>query len=98
MGMKYPEKWAALAPLAPAAPNNLADLKKIKNKPVIMVMGTSDFLWNSGLPWVAEMKKLKMKYEYIEVKNGGHLVSVVRKLPEVFAFFEKHRHKPPKTP
>ena len=98
LGMKYPEKWAALAPLAPAAPKNIVDLKKIKNKPVIMVMGTSDFLWRSGLPWVAEMKKLKMNYEYVEVKNGGHVLSVVQKLPEVFAFFEKHRHKPPEKP
>ena len=96
LGMKYPEKWAALAPLAPAAPNNIADLKKIKDKPVIMVMGTSDFLWRSCLPWVAEMKKLKMNFQYIEVQNGGHLLSVIQKMPEVFAFFEKHRRKPHK--
>ena len=98
LGMKYPEKWAALAPLAPAAPDNIADLKKIKDKPVIMVMGTSDFLWRSGLPWVAEMERLKMNYKYIEVKNGGHLLSVIQKVPEVFAFFEKHRRKPLEKP
>ncbi len=98
LGMKYPEKWAALAPLAPAAPENITDLKKIKDKPVIMVMGTSDFLWRSGLPWVAEMKRLKMNYKYIEVKNGGHLLAVIQKVPEVFAFFEKHRRKPLEKP
>jgi predicted peptidase len=98
LGMKYPEIWAALAPLAPAAPDNIADLKKIKDKPVIMVMGASDFLWRSGLPWVTEMERLKMNYKYIEVKNGGHLLSVIQKVPEVFAFFEKHRRKPLKKP
>ena len=98
LGMKYPEKWAVLAPLAPAAPNNIDALKKIKGKPVIMVMGTSDFLWQSGLSWVAEMKKLNMNYKYIEVKEGGHLLPVIQKLPDVFAFFEKHRRKPLKKP
>jgi|TARA_B100001971_G_C18148767_1_gene514623 hypothetical protein len=60
--MKYLEKWSALAPLASAAPNNITDLKKIKDKSVIMVMGTRDFPWQSGLPWVADMKKLKMNF------------------------------------
>lgn len=94
LGMKFPRKWAALAPLAPAAPKNIGDLHKIKNTPVMMVMGTQDFLWRSGLKWVAAMKKLGMEYEYIEVKNGGHVLPVIVKLPAVFAFFEKHRRKP----
>ena len=94
LGMKYPEKWAVLGPLAPAAPRNINDLKKIKDTPVIMVMGTKDSLWRSGLKWVEEMKRLNMHYEYIEVKNGGHVRSVIERLPEVFNFFEKHRHQP----
>ena len=94
LGMKFPKKWAALAPLAPAAPRNIGDLHKIKDIPVVMVMGSKDFLWRSGLKWVAAMKKLDMDYEYIEVKNGGHVLPVIAKLPTVFAFFEKHRRKP----
>jgi len=94
LGMKYPKKWAALAPLAPAPPRNIDDLHKIKHTPVVMVMGTKDFLWRSGLNWVAAMKKLEMEFEYIEVKGGGHVVPVIAKLPAVFAFFEKHRRKP----
>ena len=59
-----------------------------------MVMGTKDSLWRSGLKWVEKMNRLNMHYECIEVKNGGHIKLVIEKLPEVFTFFEKHRHQP----
>ena len=94
LGMKFPKKWAALAPLAPAAPRNIGDLHKIKDIPVVMVMGTKDSLWRSGLKWVEAMEKLGMDYDYLEVKKGGHVLPVIAKLPAVFAFFEKHRRKP----
>ncbi|SVB68772.1 uncharacterized protein METZ01_LOCUS221626 [marine metagenome] len=35
---------------------------------------------------------MNMHYEYIEVGNGGHIKSVIEKLPEMFISFEKHRH------
>ena len=62
--------------------------------PVVMVMGTKDSLWRSGLKWVEAMKKLEMDFSYFEVKKGGHVLPVIAKLPAVFAFFEKHRRKP----
>ena len=96
LGMKYPELWAGLAPLAPAPPRNISDLSKIKNTPVIVVCGDEDGLVRSARVWVSRMKALKMNYEYIEVKGGGHIRPAYQKLPEVYAFFNKQVKKPQK--
>ncbi len=90
LGMKYPKIWAGLAPLAPAPPRNINDLVKIKDTPVIVVCGDRDGLVRAARMWVGRMKTLKMNYEYIEVKGGGHIRPAYQKLPEVYAFFEKH--------
>ncbi len=42
-------------------------------------------------PWADMMKKLDMKYEYIEVAGGGHVDVAFTKMPDVFAFFNKHK-------
>ena len=40
------------------------------------------------------MKALKMDFEYIEVKGGGHVRPAFEKLPEIYNFFNKHAKKP----
>ena len=65
LGMKYPDIWAALAPVAPAPPRNINDLTKIKHMPVIVVCGDKDGLVRSARVWVARMKNLEMNYKYI---------------------------------
>ena len=95
IGMKYPDIWAALAPVAPAPPRNINDLSKIKHVPVIVVCGDKDGLVRSARVWVGRMKVLKMNHEYIEVKGGGHIRPAYEKLPEIYNFFNKHTRKTP---
>lgn len=90
IGMKYPDIWAALAPVAPAPPRNINDLAKIKHVPVIVVCGDKDGLVRLARVWVGRMKALKMDHEYIEVKGGGHIRPAYEKLPEIYEFFNKH--------
>ena len=90
LGMKYPEIWAALAPVAPAPPKNIQDLAKIKGMPVIVVQGDRDGLVRSTRIWVAKMKELGMNHEYIEVKGGNHIRPAYEKLPEIYDFFNRH--------
>jgi predicted esterase len=93
LGVKYPEKWAALAVLAPAAfsldPNSLG---KIPKMPVMVVHGDMDTAVPVSLSrtWVETMTSLKMPHEYIEVPGGDHGSVITSHQREVFAFFAKH--------
>jgi predicted peptidase len=93
LAVKYPEKWAAIAVLAPAAfgldPNSLG---KIPKTPVMVVHGDMDTAVPVSLSrtWVETMKSLKMKHEYIEVAGGDHGSVITSHQKEVFAFFAKH--------
>ena len=96
LGMKYPDIWAGLAPVAPAPPRNISDLKKIKHLPVIVVCGDKDGLVRSARVWVARMKELEMNYKYVEVKGGNHILPAIQKLPDIFDFFNKQTKAPAK--
>jgi poly(3-hydroxybutyrate) depolymerase len=96
LGMKFPDLWAALAPVAPASPRNINDLKKINHVPVIVVCGDKDGLVRSARVWVARMKELEMNYKYVEVKGGNHLFPAIQKLPDIFDFFNKQTKAPAK--
>jgi len=93
LAVKYPEKWAAIAVLAPAAfsldPNSLS---KIPKMPVMVVHGDMDTAVPVSLSrtWVETMKSLKMPHEYIEVPGGDHGSVITSHQREVFAFFAKH--------
>ncbi len=93
LGLKYPKLWAALAPIAPAIFRSPNELKKIKHMPVILVQGDKDRLVPVRIArkWAAKMKELGMKYQYIEVKDGGHVYPAFQKLPDIFAFLDKQR-------
>lgn len=93
LGLKYPGIWAALAPIAPATLRPASDVAKIKHVPVILVQGAKDNLVKVERvrPWAEEMKKLGMTYQYVEVPNGDHVLVAFRTLPQIFAFFDKHR-------
>ena len=90
LGMKYPEIWAALAPVAPAPPKNINDLLKLKDIPVIVVQGDRDGLVRSSRIWVAKMKELGIRHEYVEVKGGNHIKPAFEKLPDIYDFFNRH--------
>ena len=62
IGMKYPDIWAGLAPIAPAAPRNINDLAKAKHIPVVLVQGDRDRLVpvSSARRWAAKMMDLSL--------------------------------------
>ena len=95
LGLKYPELWAGLAPIAPAIFRKATVLEKIKHIPVILIQGDKDKLVPVAGPrrWAEEMKKLNMTYEYIEVPGGGHVDVAFQNLPKIFEFFDKQRTK-----
>jgi poly(3-hydroxybutyrate) depolymerase len=96
IGIKNPDLFAALAPIAPAIFARPAELEKIKNVPIILVQGDKDNLVRVEMvrPWAEKMKELKMTYEYVEVPGGNHIDVAFKNLPKILEFFEKH----PKTP
>jgi poly(3-hydroxybutyrate) depolymerase len=93
LAIKYPDVWAALAPIAPATVRPAADVEKIKHLPVILVQGDNDQLVKVDRvrPWAEQMKKLGMTHEYIEVAGGDHVTVAFTTLPKIFAFFDQHR-------
>ena len=95
IAMKYPKIWAGLGPIAPAIFRSPDGLSKIKNIPVVLVQGDKDRLVpvRTARKWAEKMKDLKMTYEYLEVKGGDHIRPAIQKLPDVIAFFNKHKKK-----
>ncbi len=93
LGSKYPDIWAALGPIAPAAPRDTSRLEKMTHIPVIVIQGDQDRLVRGARRWVDKMKELKMEHEYLEIEGGGHVDVAFRHFPELFAFFNAH----PKT-
>ena len=91
LAIRYPDVWAAIAPIAPAVPRDASRLEKAKHIPAIVVQGDKDRLVYGTRRWVAKMKELKMEYEYIEVKGGGHVLVAFQHFSEIFRFFNKHR-------
>lgn len=96
LAVKYPDIWAALGPIAPAISQPVSDLEKIKHIPVILVQGDKDNLVRVERvrPWAEQMKKLGMAHEYIEVAGGDHVTIAFKHMPQIFAFFDKHKRKP----
>lgn len=93
LGIKYPDQWAALAPIAPAVSRPATDVEKIKHVPVILVQGDDDNLVPvaGARRWAEQMKKLGMTYEYVEVAGGDHVTVAYKNLPKIFEFFDKHK-------
>jgi predicted esterase len=82
--VKYPELWAALAPVAPAFYSSPDELVKIKNTPVIVVQGDADPFVNVDMTrqFVEKMKSLGMRYVYIEVPGGDHMTVITQQSRE----------------
>lgn len=96
LATKFPELWAALAPLAPALDDKTSRLQEIKHLPVQLVMGDKDRMVPVATirKWVEEMKKLKMDYRYEEIAGGDHVTSIARNakmIASVFDFFDSKK-------
>ena len=89
LAMKYPDIWAAVAPMAPAVPWGMRNLKKAKGIPFFIVHGDKDKVLpvRNTRSMVEKMKELEIKHEYIEVEGGNHVFVAFRHWEELFDFF-----------
>ena len=93
LGTKYPENWAAIAAIAPAAfgldPSSIASIPAM---PVIVVHGDMDTAVPVSVSrsWVDVMKANDMTHEYLEVVGGDHGNVIGIGMPNIFAFFDEH--------
>jgi poly(3-hydroxybutyrate) depolymerase len=95
LGTKYPDVWAGLAPIAPAAFGQPTSLDKLRNIPVIVVQGDNDTLVRpeGTRRWVEKMKELNITHEYLEIAGAGHGDVIAKGMPRIFEFFEEQRKK-----
>jgi predicted peptidase len=87
---KYPDIWAAIAPLSgQGAPQSL---ERIATVPEIIVHGDADPTVNvaGSRNMVAKLKTLGTDFVYIEVPGGLHSDVVAPNLDKVIEFFDKH--------
>lgn len=93
LAIKYPQRWAAIAAIAPAAFGlQASSLNKIPKMPVMVVHGDMDTAVPVSLSrtWVEVMKALKMPHQYIEVAGGDHGSVISSHQAEIFAFFARY--------
>lgn len=93
LGTKYADIWAALAPMAPAIYIQPDILATATHLPVMVVHGDADASVDVNVTraWVAKMKALGMRYEYIEVPGGTHSSAGRENIDKVFAFLDQQR-------
>jgi len=93
LGTKYPENWAALAAIAPAAfgldPESIAT---VPDMPVVIVHGDMDTAVPVAVSrsWVDVLEQNDMTYDYLEVAGGNHGDVISIGMPTIFEFFERH--------
>jgi len=88
---KYPDIWAAIAPISGlGAP---ATLSRIDHLPEIVVHGDNDPTVSvaGSRAMVAKLKELGTEFNYIEVPGGTHSNVVVPNLPAILEFFDAHK-------
>jgi predicted peptidase len=94
LAIKYPQRWAAAAALAPAAfAVDREGLGRIPKMPIMLIHGDMDTVVpvTVGRAWAEAMQSVPMKtYEYIEVPGGDHGTVIGSHQAEIFAFFAKH--------
>jgi dienelactone hydrolase len=93
MGEKYADKWAAVAPLAPAAFGfQWSAESKLKNVPLLIMQGEADTTVRpaSSQALVDQLKALNFKVEIIVMPGMDHGTIIAGAMPDVFKFFDKH--------
>jgi poly(3-hydroxybutyrate) depolymerase len=98
LGTKYPDIWAALAPIAGGGSPKLLPLQNLKDNhiPVLCVHGDADVVVpvDGSRILVAEMKRLGIEHEYIEVKGGTHGDVVGPNCARIVEYFSQHQRSP----
>jgi predicted peptidase len=87
LAQKFPERWAALAPIAGLG--DPSSVERFRHIPQIVVHGDADATVNvaGSRAMVARAKALGATVEYIEVPGGSHTNIAVPNLARIFAFF-----------
>ena len=87
---KYPDIWAAIAPLSGIG--SPESVERIRHIPEIIVHGDADPTVDvaSSRLMVEKLKALGVEHKYIEVPGGLHSDVVAPNLPAVIEFFDKH--------
>jgi poly(3-hydroxybutyrate) depolymerase len=88
---KFPDVWAAIAPISGAG--QAETIERFKHVPVIVVHGDNDptVNVNGSRTMVAKLKELGVEYTYIEVPGGVHSDVVAPNLAAVVTFFDAHK-------
>jgi predicted esterase len=93
LAITYPQRWAAVAAIAPAAFTvDREGLSKIPKMPIMVVHGDMDTVVPTavGRAWVDAMKALNMNHQYIEVPGGDHGSVISSHQADIFSFFARH--------
>ena len=93
MGEKYADKWAAVAPLAPAAFGfEWTAESKLKNVPLLIMQGEADTTVRpaSSQALADQLKALNFQCEIKIMPGLDHGTIIAGAMPDVFKFFGKH--------
>jgi len=96
IGMKHPDIFAALAPVAPAIYTSPDALAAVTDTPIIVVQGDDDNLVDVEVTrrWIAKMGELGISHRYIEVPGGDHsriITQTPSNMRAIFDFFDDVR-------
>jgi dienelactone hydrolase len=85
---KYADIWAGVALLAPA----LFDVQvtaesKIARVPLLLAVGDQDALITSARDFSAQLDRLEVEHEYLEMPGLDHGTIIMGSMPNVFRFF-----------
>lgn len=91
LGVNHPELWAGLAPISPATRADPAPLERLRDLPIIVVIGDQDKAVSvrAVRRWVRRMGELDIVHQFVELPGLQHDLSKVNFLPLVFEFFER---------
>jgi predicted esterase len=91
MGEKYSSIWAAVAGLAPAAFGfQWSADQKLKDMPLLIIVGDKDTLVTGSQQLVDQLKGLKFQVEYKSLPGLDHGGIIGGSMPDVFKFFSQH--------
>ena len=95
LGFRYPELWAAVAPISGGLQITKEQLEHMKDLPVLVTHGDQDMVVSveASRRAVRMMKDLGMTYVYNEAPGGSHSSVVVGAWEKMFPFFNKHTRK-----
>ncbi len=94
IGAKYPDVFAALAPIAGGGlPSSLS---KIKHVPQIVIHGDNDptVPVERSRVMVKAAKEFGIEIKYIEVPGGNHTDIAVPAMKDIFDWFDAHKRQP----